>query len=90
MGAGVSGWALAREVSSLGQIGVVSGTALDSILVRTIRRPTEARRRIKWRLARLFWAPPVVRRFLGASSQRYSNRTSTQGVDALHTAARHW
>ncbi len=36
MGAGVSGWALAREVSSLGQMGVVSGTALDSILVRRL------------------------------------------------------
>ena len=36
MGAGISGWALAREVSSLGQIGVVSGTALDSILVRKL------------------------------------------------------
>jgi len=36
MGAGVSSWALAREVSSLGQIGVVSGTALDSILVRKL------------------------------------------------------
>ena len=33
---GVSGWALAREVSSLGQLGVVSGTALDSILVRKL------------------------------------------------------
>ena len=36
MGAGVSSWALAREVSALGQIGVVSGTALDSILVRKL------------------------------------------------------
>lgn len=36
MGAGVSSWTLAREVSSLGQIGVVSGTALDSILVRKL------------------------------------------------------
>ena len=36
MGAGVSGWVLAREVSSLGQLGVVSGTALDSILVRRL------------------------------------------------------
>ena len=36
MGAGVSSWALAREVSVLGQIGVVSGTALDSILVRKL------------------------------------------------------
>lgn len=36
MGAGVSGWKLAREVSSLGQLGVVSGTALDSILIRRL------------------------------------------------------
>jgi nitronate monooxygenase len=36
MGAGVSSWGLAREVSSLGQLGVVSGTALDSILARKL------------------------------------------------------
>jgi nitronate monooxygenase len=36
MGAGVSGWPLAREVSSLGQLGVVSGTALDTIMVRRL------------------------------------------------------
>ena len=36
MGAGVSSWVLAREVSSLGQLGVVSGTALDTILVRRL------------------------------------------------------
>lgn len=36
MGAGVSGWVLAREVSRLGQLGVVSGTALDTILVRRL------------------------------------------------------
>lgn len=36
MGVGVSGWRLAREVSTLGQLGVVSGTALDTILVRRL------------------------------------------------------
>ncbi len=36
MGLGVSGWPLAREVSSLGQLGVVSGSALDTILVRRL------------------------------------------------------
>lgn len=36
MGIGVSGWPLAREVSSLGQLGVVSGTALDSVFVRRL------------------------------------------------------
>ncbi len=38
MGAGVSGWKLAREVASLGQLGVVSGTALDTIMVRRLGR----------------------------------------------------
>lgn len=37
MGAGVSGWRLAQAVSRLGQLGVVSGTALDEILVRRLQ-----------------------------------------------------
>lgn len=37
MGAGVSGWRLARAVSSTGQLGVVSGTALDVILARRLQ-----------------------------------------------------
>ena len=37
MGAGVSNWRLARAVSELGQLGVVSGTALDQILVRRLQ-----------------------------------------------------
>jgi nitronate monooxygenase len=37
MGAGVSNWELARAVSRLGQLGVVSGTALDQILVRRLQ-----------------------------------------------------
>jgi NAD(P)H-dependent flavin oxidoreductase YrpB (nitropropane dioxygenase family) len=37
MGAGVSDWTLARAVSRLGQLGVVSGTALDSILARRLQ-----------------------------------------------------
>jgi nitronate monooxygenase len=37
MGAGVSNWILARAVSQTGQMGVVSGTALDSILVRRLQ-----------------------------------------------------
>jgi nitronate monooxygenase len=36
MGVGVSGWILAREVASRGQLGVVSGTALDTILIRRL------------------------------------------------------
>jgi nitronate monooxygenase len=37
MGIGVSGWRLARAVSQCGQLGVVSGTALDSVLVRRLQ-----------------------------------------------------
>lgn len=37
MGAGVSDWRLANTVSRLGQLGVVSGTALDQILVRRLQ-----------------------------------------------------
>jgi nitronate monooxygenase len=37
MGAGVSHWGLARAVSSLGQLGVVSGTGLDQMLARRLQ-----------------------------------------------------
>jgi len=37
MGVGVSGWRLARAVSLCGQLGVVSGTALDVLLVRHLQ-----------------------------------------------------
>lgn len=37
MGAGVSNWHLARAVSQLGQLGVVSGTGLDQILARRLQ-----------------------------------------------------
>jgi nitronate monooxygenase len=36
MGVGVSNWRLAQAVSMLGQLGVVSGTALDQLLVRRL------------------------------------------------------
>ena len=36
MGAAVSNWALARAVAASGQLGVVSGTALDTIFVRRL------------------------------------------------------
>ncbi len=47
MGAGVSSWRLAQAVSRLGQLGVVSGTALDQILIRRLQDgdPDEAMRR---------------------------------------------
>ena len=37
MGIGISDWRLARAVSLRGQLGVVSGTALDTVLVRRLQ-----------------------------------------------------
>lgn len=37
MGVGVSGWRLARAVSRTGQLGVVSGTAIDVVLARRLQ-----------------------------------------------------
>jgi len=37
MGVGVSGWRLAREVAQAGQLGVVSGVALDAVLARGLQ-----------------------------------------------------
>lgn len=37
MGVGVSGWRLARAVAQCGQLGVVSGTALDLVLARQLQ-----------------------------------------------------
>ncbi len=37
MGVGVSGWRLARAVSSHGQLGVVSGTGIDVVMVRRLQ-----------------------------------------------------
>lgn len=37
MGIAISGWQLARAVSSAGQLGVVSGTAIDAVFVRRLQ-----------------------------------------------------
>ena len=37
MGIGVSNWTLARAVSMRGQLGVVSGTCIDSLFVRRLQ-----------------------------------------------------
>src|SRR5471030_266283 len=38
MGVGISGWRLAKAVSSLGQLGLVAGTALDRVMIRRLQR----------------------------------------------------
>lgn len=64
MGAAVSNWRLARAVSRLGQLGVVSGTALDEILSRRLQdgdREGHIRRALKH-----FPFPKIARRILDA------------------------
>lgn len=60
MGVGVSDWRLAQAVGRCGQMGVVSGTALDSVLIRRLQRgdPGGALRRA---LDRFPW-PAMARR----------------------------
>src|SRR5215469_9867877 len=62
MGVGISNWRLAQAVSRRGQLGVVSGTALDQVLVRRLTDgdPSGAVRRA---LA-AFPFPAVARRIL--------------------------
>jgi nitronate monooxygenase len=64
MGVAVSSWRLARAVSRAGHLGVVSGTAVATVLVRRLQRgdPDGSMRRA---LAR-FPAPGVARRILDA------------------------
>ncbi len=64
MGVGVSDWRLARAVGLCGQMGVVSGTALDSVFIRRLQRgdPGGDLRRA---LARFPW-PAMAQRLLGA------------------------
>ena len=61
MGVGVSNWRLANAVSSRGQLGVVSGTALDVVLARRLQDGDPGghmRRALAVPLAALF--PPDV------------------------------
>jgi NAD(P)H-dependent flavin oxidoreductase YrpB (nitropropane dioxygenase family) len=37
MGVAISNWRLARTVSQLGQLGVVSGTGIDTVMVRRLQ-----------------------------------------------------
>ncbi|WP_123602126.1 nitronate monooxygenase [Micromonospora sp. Llam0] len=60
MGVGVSGWRLARAVAHTGQLGVVSGVALDALLARRLQ-DGDRDGRIRRTLAR-FPAPALVQR----------------------------
>lgn len=69
MGVGISGWNLARAVSAEGQLGVVSGTALDVVLARQLQKGDEG-----GHLRRALEAFP-----LRESAQRILNRYFIEG-----------
>jgi len=62
MGVGISGWKLAHAVSSAGQLGVVSGTALDLVLSRRLQL-ADPGGHMRWALER-FPIPGVAQRIL--------------------------
>lgn len=64
MGVAVSSWQLARVVSQLGQLGVVSGTGLDSVLVRRLQDgdPGGHLRRALAHFPFQKWVEPVLKR----------------------------
>jgi nitronate monooxygenase len=84
MGAGVSGWRLARAVSAAGQLGVVSGTALDTILTRRLQRG-DAGGHVRRALSR-FPIPGVARRIVDryfvAGGKRQDERFKAKPVPA--------
>src|ERR1051326_5317268 len=62
MGMGVSNWRLANAVSRLGQLGVVSGTAIDSIFARRLQ-DGDAGGHLR-RAMEHFPAPKIAQKFL--------------------------
>ena len=62
MGVGVSNWQLARAVSRLGEIGVVSGTAIDTVVARRLQLG-DADESIRRALSHFPW-PKMANRFL--------------------------
>ena len=65
MGAGVSSWELARAVSKEGQLGVVSGTALCSVLIRRLQDgdPTGDMRRAMAEFPLQHWSEEILGTF---------------------------
>ena len=98
MGVAVSGWELARAVSQAGQLGVVSGTALDVVLVRRLQigDPGEHMRRalaaypvseVAERIIERYFIPggkPSNKRFVGVSMKR---ENPTRNLEDLIVAA---
>ena len=75
MGIGVSGWELARAVSRLGHLGVVSGTAVDTVMIRRLQDGDEGGH--VRRAMRAFPMPEVSERLLHRYYMAPGQRGST-------------
>lgn len=71
MGVSVSNWRLARTVSMLGQLGVVSGTAMDTVLVRRLQDgdPAGLVRRALASFPVQRWVKPVLAKYFRAEGR---------------------
>jgi NAD(P)H-dependent flavin oxidoreductase YrpB (nitropropane dioxygenase family) len=98
MGVAISSWQLARVVSQLGQLGVVSGTGLDTVLVRRLQDgdPGGHLRRALAHFPFQKWVQPVLKRYFKpegrAKGQGYLRLPMPTGLadsasQVLHTLA---
>ncbi|MGO1383260.1 MAG: nitronate monooxygenase, partial [Arachnia sp.] len=92
MGIAVSSWQLAREVSLCGELGVVSGTALDGVLARTLQDgdPGGHRRRALEHFPSPSIAQRILKRYFveggrppGQPYRPHPTLTITPGRDAI-------
>lgn len=90
MGAGVSGWRLARAVSRTGHLGVVSGTGLDTILARRLQRGDEGGhvRRALSKFPFPGMARRILERYFVAGGKRRDERFASKPVPAVQPSAR--
>ena len=76
MGVAISNWRLARAVSQHGQLGVVSGTGLDNILIRRLQ-DGDAGGHVQEALAAFpnqALVTPILLQYLGTKKNAYQNK----------------
>lgn len=88
MGAGVSNWRLARAVSAAGQLGVVSGTAINTVLVRRLQDGDSGGdvRRALAHFPDARYAADVVARFFVSGGRGPKRPYSYCGVPSLRSS----
>ncbi len=88
LGVGVSNWRLAREVARAGQLGVVSGTALNTLLVRRLQDGDAGGevRRAREQFPDREYACDVLRRFFIESGRAPGPAYASSGASTLRSS----